>query len=150
MCDTCFIGYFVSNGWVIRFFIFQYACYITLQKYKCMFWHVLKVAQENKWYHWISELKLHLIDTFLLLLVAFKTWPFLTWPWPDLQFSLLKMSSDNQMDTIIELCGQNRPENLCHMTYILLQNFRDLLWPSFDLKCTLSMLDNSIIRSIWI
>ena len=31
-----------------------------------MFWHVLKVAQENKWYHWISELKLHLIDTFFI------------------------------------------------------------------------------------
>ena len=37
-----------------------------------MFWHVLNVAQENKWYHCISELKLHLIDTLLLLLVTFE------------------------------------------------------------------------------
>ena len=37
-----------------------------LQKFKCMFWHVLKVAQENKWYHWISELKLHLINIFFI------------------------------------------------------------------------------------
>ena len=54
------------------FFIFQYISYIILQKFKCMFWHVLKVAQENKWYHWTSVLKLHLTDTFLLLLVIFK------------------------------------------------------------------------------
>ena len=68
---------------------------------------------------------------------------FFTWPWPDLQFSLLKMPSDRQTNAIIELraCGQNGPENLCRMTYILLQNVRDLLWPSFDLKCTLCMLD---------
>ena len=31
-----------------------------------MFWHVLKVSQENKWCHWIPELKLHLIDTFFI------------------------------------------------------------------------------------
>ena len=75
-----------------------------LQKLKCMFWHVLKVAQKkNKWHHWISEVQLHLRDTFLLLLVTFKIWPFLTWPWPDLYFSLLKMPSDSQADTIIEL-----------------------------------------------
>ena len=65
-----------ENGWVIRFFIFQYTGYIILQKFKSMFWHVLKVAQEHKWCHWISELKLHLVDTFLLLLVTFKTWLF--------------------------------------------------------------------------
>ena len=31
-----------------------------------MFWHVLKVAQDNKWHLWISELKLHLIDTLFI------------------------------------------------------------------------------------
>ena len=44
-------------------FIFQYTGYMILHKFKCMFWHVLNIAQENKWCHWISELKLHLIDT---------------------------------------------------------------------------------------
>ena len=51
------------------------------------------------------------------------------------------MPSDSQRETIIELCGQNGPENLCHMTHILLQNFRDLLCPSFGLKYTLYMRD---------
>ena len=49
----------------------------------------------------------------------------------------------------LKLCDQNRPENLYHMTYTLLQNFRGLLWPSFDL-CTLYMPDPPRVRSIWI
>ena len=89
-------------------------------------------------------------SAFQMLLVTFEIWTFLTWPWPNLQFSLLKMPSDSQTDTIIELCGQNGLENLCHMTYIFLQNFRDFLWPSFDLKYTLYMLDTPRVRSIWI
>ena len=92
-----------DNGWVIRFFVFRYAGYIILHTFNCMFWHDLKVAQENKWCHWISELKLHLINTLLLLLVTFKIRPFFTRPWPDLQFSLLKMPLDSKTDTIIEL-----------------------------------------------
>ena len=36
-----------ENGRVIRFFIFQYTGYIIPQKFKCMFWHVIKVGQEN-------------------------------------------------------------------------------------------------------
>ena len=59
------------------------------------------------------------------------------------------MPSGSEIDIIIELCGQNEPENLCHKTYILLQNFRDLLWPSFDLKYTLYMIDTPRVRSIW-
>ena len=43
------------------------AGYIILQKFECMFWHVIEVAQENKWYHWISEAKLHLLDTFFIV-----------------------------------------------------------------------------------
>ena len=41
------------------------------------------------------------------------------------------------------------PENLCHITCILFQNVRDLLWPSYDLKYTLCMLDTPRVRSIW-
>ena len=50
----------------IHFFIFHYTGFTILQKFKCMFWDVLKVALENECYHWIPELKLHLIDTFLI------------------------------------------------------------------------------------
>ena len=56
-------SYVKENGWVICFFHFSvYRLHYTT-KLKCMFWHVLTVAQESKWYHWNSELKLHLMDT---------------------------------------------------------------------------------------
>ena len=48
--------------------------------------HVLKVAQENKWYHWISELKLHLIEPFYCFWSHLKADLFL--PDLDLTFSL--------------------------------------------------------------
>ena len=64
---------------VIRIFIFQYTGYIIpTTKFKCMFWHVLNVAQENKWYHWISELKLHLTDAFFVAFSHIKNSTFFT------------------------------------------------------------------------
>ena len=38
-----------------------------------------------------------------------KIWPFLTWPWPDLRWKLLKTASDNQTNVAIEFYGQNWP-----------------------------------------
>ena len=40
---------------------------------------------------------------------------------------LLRPGITNSAEIDTHVCGQNGPENLCHMTYILLQNFRDLL-----------------------
>ena len=64
-----------------------------------------------------------------------EIWPFLTWPWPD-HYKLLKIASHDPMDTLIELLGQCWPGNMCRMTYLWLGNYRDLLWPSYDLECT--------------
>ena len=61
----------------------------------------------------------------------------------ELHYKLLKIASPNPMDTIIEFLGQSRPGNMCRMTYLWLENYRDLLWPSFDLEVYLVESQNS-------
>ena len=46
---------------------------------------------------------------FLSTFVNLKIWPFLTWPWPDLRWKLLKTASDDQTNVTIEFYGQNWP-----------------------------------------
>ena len=57
---------------------FSFFSILVTLYYKKNQMHVLacsKSRTRKKWYHWISELNLHLIDTFLLLLVIFNLRP---------------------------------------------------------------------------
>ena len=49
--------------------------------------HVLACSKR---YHRVSKIKLHLIGTFFIDFGHILNLTFFTWPWPDLQFSLLK------------------------------------------------------------
>ena len=58
------------------------------------------------------------------------------------------------MNTVIELLGQSWPGNVLRMTYLWLENSRDLLWPSFYLevylvqgqKSELSVVESSLVK----
>ena len=68
---------------------------------------------------------------------------FFTWTWSDLHYKLLKIASHDPMDTVIEFRGQRWPGNMCRMTYLWIENYRDLLWPRFDLELYLVEGQNS-------
>ena len=63
-----------------------------------------------------------------------EIWPILTWPWPDLDYKVLKIASHDPMDIYFEFPGRGRPGNMCRMTYLWLENSHDIFWPSFDLQ----------------
>ena len=66
---------------------------------------------------------------FLLTFVKLEIWHFL----PD-HYKLLKIAPHDPMNTVIEFLGQSWSGNMCRMTYLWLENSRDLLWHSFDLE----------------
>ena len=63
--------------------------------------------------------------------------------WLDFDYKLLKVASHNPMDNVIESASQSGSENMCRITYLWLENYRDLLWPSFDLEVYLVEGQNS-------
>ena len=101
-------------------------------------------TSHKKGHHRNSELKLLMIATFFVDIYEIGNATFFTWPWPDLYYKLLKMASHDPMVTLIEFLGQSWPWNMCRTTYSWLENYRDLLWPSFDLEVYLIESHNSI------
>ena len=72
----------------------------------CNFWG--SYAKTNDTIRFLSRNWSRLIP-FLSTFINLKIWPFLTWPWPDLRWKLLKTASDDQTNVAIEFYGQNWP-----------------------------------------
>ena len=72
----------------------------------CNFWGLY--AKTNDTIRFLSRNWSRLIP-FLSTFINLKIWPFLTWPWPDLRWKLLKTVSDDHTNVTIEFYGQNWP-----------------------------------------